>query len=73
MTRVKIQSIIEHLDHDMQRALVDAVSHVYPDVKINRAALYRAFTRAVGRQCSTWVPVREQHVETKCHHCGNKT
>jgi hypothetical protein len=69
MTRVKIESIIEHLDYDMKRALEDAVSRVVPDVDLDRAGLYREFRRAVGRKCSTWVTVPDDHVEKRCRHC----
>jgi hypothetical protein len=49
MARVKIQSIVEHLDYDMKRALEDALGEVLPNAKIDRNEVYRAFWRAVGR------------------------
>lgn len=73
MARVKIQSIIEHLDYDMKRALENAVENVLPNANIDRSELYREFRRAVGRKCSTWVDVSDQDVEKRCKHCGEKT
>jgi hypothetical protein len=63
MARVKIQSIIEHLDYDMKRALEDAVSRALPDADVDRTELYREFRRAVGRRCSAWVDVSDDDVE----------
>ena len=71
MARVKIESIIEHLDYDMKRALQDAVSHALPDADVNRSELYRHFRRAVGRKCSTWVNVPDSDVEKNCRRCGH--
>jgi hypothetical protein len=73
MAQVKIQSIIEHLDYDMKRALEEAVSRVSPDSDIDRNELYREFRRAVGRKCSTWVSVADHDVEIRCRRCGEKT
>lgn len=73
MARVKIQSIIEHLDYDMKRALEGAVSRVLPNAEINRYELYREFRRAVGRKYSNWVDVPDDDVEKKCRECGQKT
>jgi len=70
MTRVKIESIVEHLDSDMKRALEDAVSRVLPDVEVDRTELYREFRNAVGRKCSTWVNVPDHDVEKRCRKCG---
>jgi hypothetical protein len=69
MARVKIESIVDHLDYEMKRALEDAVSRVFPDADINRNELFKAFSRAVGRKCSTWVDVPDNDVEKKCQHC----
>jgi len=65
MARVKIQKIIEHLDYDMKRALEDAISEVLPQANVDRDELYRAFRRAVGRKCSTWVNVSDNDVEKR--------
>lgn len=71
MARVKIQSIIEHLDYEMKRALEDALSRVLPNTNVDRNELYREFRKAVGRKSSTWVDVHDQDVEKKCLKCGH--
>lgn len=63
MARIKIQSIIENLDYDMKRSLEAAVNEVMPNANVDRNELYRAFKRAIGRKCSIWVNVPDQHVE----------
>ena len=72
MAKVRIEEIVEHLDYDMKRALEDAISRVLPGIKIDRTSLYRAFRKAVGRKCSTWVDVSDNDVEKRCRHCGKK-
>lgn len=63
MARVKIEDIIDHLSTEMRRALRDAVREIAPETQVDEYALFRAFKRAVGRKCSTWENVPDQHVE----------
>jgi len=63
MARIKIESIIEHLDYDIKRALEDAVYQVDSSAKIDKNNLFRAFVRAVGHKCNTWVRVPDQYIE----------
>ena len=70
MAQAKIQSIIEHLDYDMKRALEEAVSRALLDTDIDRNELYREFCWAVGRKASTWVHVHDHDVKKRCTACG---
>ena len=63
MARVKIEGIIDHLSHDMKRALEAAIDEVAPSSNIDRDDLYRAFKRAVYRKCSTWEKVPDRYIE----------
>lgn len=63
MARIKIESVIEKLDYDLKRALADAVDEVMPGADIDREELYRAFKRAIGRKCSTWVRIPDHYVQ----------
>jgi hypothetical protein len=64
MARVKIEEIVEHLDHDLRRALADAVKEVLPSgTRFDEHELFRAFKRAVRRKCSTWERVPDRYVE----------
>lgn len=63
MARVKIEEIIDHLDHGMKRALESAVARVLPDAEFDRNQLFREFKRAVSRKCSTWERVPDWYIE----------
>lgn len=65
MARVKIEDLIETLDHDIKLALEDAVNRTIPDVRFDRNQLFREFCRAVGRKCSTWERIPNHLVELK--------
>lgn len=63
MARIKIEYVIDRLDYDMKRALEAAVEEVLPNATIDRNDLFRAFKRAVGRKCTTWVNIPDQYVK----------
>ncbi len=63
MARIKIESVVERLDHDMKRALEAAVKEVLPNAHVDRNKFFKAFQRAVGRKFSTWVEVPDDYVE----------
>jgi len=63
MARVKIESLIEHLDHDLRNALAETVRSQLPGAQFDPHELFREFVRAVRRKCSTWERVPDQHVE----------
>jgi hypothetical protein len=65
MARVRIEGVIEHVDYDLRRALVDAVNEVIPNAQFDDYALFRAFVRAVGRKCNTWESVPDHLIERK--------
>lgn len=62
MVRINIESVVEGLDYDLKRALEAAVKEAIPGAEVNRNTLFRAFRRAVGRKCSTWVTVPDSCV-----------
>jgi hypothetical protein len=63
MARVKIESIVEHLDSEMRNALEEAVKELAPESNVDGYGLFRAFVRAVGRKCSAWECVPDHYVE----------
>lgn len=63
MARVKIENIIEHLDHDLRRALENTVRSQLRDAHFDPHSLFREFVREVGRRCSTWERVPDSCVE----------
>jgi hypothetical protein len=63
MAQVKIESIIEHLDYEMKRALEDAVKRAGVEEHVNRNRLFKEFVKAVGRKCSSWENVPDNYVQ----------
>ena len=63
MAQVKIEEVIDYLDTYMKSALEDAVKRVLPNAQFDRDQLFRAFTNAVDRHCSTWEEVPDDYVE----------
>jgi len=63
MARVKIESVVHHLDREFRLALQDAIGQHIPDADYNINALYATFERAVYNRCSTWERVPDNYVE----------
>ena len=63
MAKVRIVDIVEHLDHEMKRALADAVQKQYPEVTVDRTALFKEFLKALRRQLSDWQTVPRNYVD----------
>lgn len=63
MARVKIESVVHHLDREFKQALEDAIRQHIPNANYNISALYTTFERAVYNRCSTWERVPDQYIE----------
>lgn len=63
MARVKIVEVLEHLDHDLKRAMEDAVRAALPEAEIDRNVLFREFLKSVRRKCSDWETVPNHAVQ----------
>ncbi|MCA0850864.1 hypothetical protein [Salipiger thiooxidans] len=63
MARIKIEEVIQHLDHDMKRALEAAVRETIPDAQFDRQRLFKAFVRKVRLKCNTWESVPDNYVD----------
>jgi hypothetical protein len=63
MARIKIENVLEHLDHDLSRALEDAVHATIPNAIFDRRTLYKSFVKAAYRKCSVWERVPDRYVE----------
>ena len=63
MASVKIESVLEHLDSELSRALEDTVRQVAPDASFNARSLYRDFVRRAYRRCSVWEHVPDSYVK----------
>lgn len=64
MAQIKIEDVVDHLGHEMRRALEDAVASTIPNVpNYDSSELFRAFRRAVYRKCNVWEYVPDQYVQ----------
>ena len=63
MAKVKIEDVIDHLDHEMRRALEETLKTHFPDTKFDTRQVFRTFKRMVGRKCSLWESVPDNYVE----------
>jgi len=63
MARVKIEEIVDHLDGEFKKALVDTTMHFAPGVQFDRGALFRFFLQRVYHHCSSWKSVPDSAVE----------
>lgn len=62
MTQINLHAVIDHLQHDIMRALENALENVIPDAEIDRNALYKEFRKAVHRKCPPWAIIPDQYV-----------
>jgi len=65
MAQVKIESILEHLDHELRAALDETVRQHFPGATYNAHAMYKDFVRIADRKCSTWETVPDGCVQAK--------
>lgn len=65
MARVKIETIIDHLAPEIERALEATLRAAAGDAEIDPRRLFIAFSENVRRQCRTWekVPDRSVHAD----------
>lgn len=64
MAKVKIEDVVDHLSHEMKKALEDAVNQTVPNAHFDRNALFKAFKKAVYRRCSVWENVPDMYVQS---------
>ncbi len=63
MAKIKIEDVIDHLDTDIRNALELTIKKHYPDVDVDKRAVFRTFRRMVGRKCMIWENVPDNLVE----------
>jgi hypothetical protein len=54
MAQVKIEDIIEHLDHGVRRALEETIKYHFPNQDFDSRQVFRTFKRMISRKCSIW-------------------
>jgi predicted S18 family serine protease len=62
MQYVNAEEIVLNLSGQMRRALSQAMAEALPNQEFDEALLYKAFAKAVRKQCGTWVTVPDKCV-----------
>jgi hypothetical protein len=62
MQYVNPEEIVTNLSGQMRRALLQTVNEILPGQEVDEAALYKAFVKAVRKQCGTWISVPDKCV-----------
>lgn len=63
MAKVKIEDIVDHLDHEFRRALEATLKEHFPKENFDTRAIFRTFKKQVYRKCSVWESVPDNLVE----------
>lgn len=61
MAKLKIESVFEHLDYDLRRAMEDTIRE-YCEQNIDARDFLKSFTRNVGRKCNTWERIPDRYI-----------
>jgi len=62
MQYVNAEEIVTNLSGPMRRALSQAMAEALPGQEFDEASLYKAFVKAVRKQCGTWATVPDKCV-----------
>lgn len=63
MARIKVEEVLDHLDHDLRRALEATLKEHFPNQIFDARAIFRTFKRQAYRKCNIWENVPDQYVE----------
>ncbi len=63
MARVNPEKIIDHLGHEMRRALEKALRDTIPDAKFDAQTVFQAFKREVGKACAMYEQVPDSCIQ----------
>lgn len=63
MAEIEIEEVIDHLSHDMRRALTVAFAETLPDVEVDIRQFFRSFKRGIRRKCLTWEEIPNRLVK----------
>ncbi|SRR5579871_1274751 len=64
MAKIKIESVVDHLDHEFKKALDDTMARFAAGIDYNRDALFKYFLQRVYQHCSVWEDVPDYRRST---------
>lgn len=65
MAQIKIEYIVEKLDHVFKNALTDTLKQTFPEQEFNEMDAFRTFLKMIGRRCEIWESVPDNWVDVK--------
>lgn len=63
MAKIKIEEVVDHLDHEFRRALEATLKEHFPNQSFDTRAVFRTFKKQVYRKCNVWEDIPDQLVE----------
>lgn len=63
MARIKVDEVLQSLEHDLRVALARAVQATISAANFDEHELYRRFCSEAYRQCRIWETVPDRYVE----------
>jgi hypothetical protein len=63
MAQIKIEDVVDHLSHEMKRALEATLEEHFPDQSFDRDEVFRTFKRKVYQKCSMWEKIPDNLVK----------
>lgn len=63
MAKIKVEDVLYHLDHDLKRALEETILEHYPNVTVDKNAVYKTFLKKAYRRCNVWESVPDNLVK----------
>jgi len=64
MAKIKIESVVDHLDTEFKKALDDTMREFAPGIDYDRGAIFRYFLQRVYHHCSVWEDLPDRDVRT---------
>lgn len=63
MAKIKVEAVVDHLDHEFKRAIEETMRHFAAQVQVDRTILYKFFLQRVYHHCSIWEDVPDTVVK----------
>jgi hypothetical protein len=63
MPRIKLESIVDHLDREFKKVLEETVKKFSPGVEADRNVIFKEFKKELSKYCNAWESVPENYIE----------
>ena len=63
MAKIKVEEVLDHLEHDLRRALEATLEEHFQNQSFDARAVFRTFKRQAYRKCNNSENVPDRYVE----------